>query len=252
MIDNNDSEPTTNADLPITHHLPVKPSFWLVNINTIVTEFHATNLLSLLTTFIQHYFLPPQQPLLPNHTDLFDAYKHLSICLPDLPSTGHINFLQHIRAVPIIPGSQQDSPATFDIVLVRTEGKERNQATKGTYLEGLWVAQVHMFFALPDHLCHDQSIPKCLAYVEWFNPLRAPDPDSGLYSVSRLLSCGLPVADVVPICDIVQAATSFRSLAPSSPLLNGLTLKSLTIGNIFLSTSTSTYLHFTSTKIFSD
>ena len=48
----NDNEPTSNTDLPITHHLPVKPRFQLVNVNTIVSEFHATNFLSTLTTFI--------------------------------------------------------------------------------------------------------------------------------------------------------------------------------------------------------
>ena len=70
---------------------------------------------------------------------------------------------------------------------------------------GLQVAQVCMFFALPEHLRHVPSIPKFLAYIEWFNPLRAPDPDSGLYSVSRSLSHGLPVAGVVPIHDIVSS-----------------------------------------------
>lgn len=62
-----------------------------------------------------------------------------------------------------------------------------------------------MFFALPDHLRHDRSIPKFLAYIEWFNPLRAPDPDSGLYSVTRSSARGRPVAEIVPIRDFVSS-----------------------------------------------
>ena len=77
--------------------------------------------------------------------------------------------------------------------------------TQLSLFAGLQVAQVCMFFALPKHLHHVQSIPKFLTYVEWFNPLRAPDPDSGLYSVSRSLSRGLSVASVIPIHDIVSS-----------------------------------------------
>ena len=157
--DINDNEPTSNADLPITHHLPVKPSFQLVNVNTIVSEFHATNFLSTLTTFIRHYFPPPQQPILPNPTDLFDAYKHLSIHLQDLPSTGRIDFLQRIHAVPLTPGSRRDSPTTFDIVLVRTEGEARNQATKGTYLEGALTALLLYAVNSTFSLCRTSGSP---------------------------------------------------------------------------------------------
>ena len=68
--------------------------------------------------------------------DLFDVFKRLSIHLHDIPATGRINTLQRIRAVPLIPGLRKDSTASFDIVLVRTEGEARNEVTKGTYLAG--------------------------------------------------------------------------------------------------------------------
>ncbi|EDR06364.1 uncharacterized protein LACBIDRAFT_329089 [Laccaria bicolor S238N-H82] len=216
MVDDiNDDEPTSNNNLPITHHLPVKPSFPLVNLEDIVNHFHATDFLPALTTFIQRHFPPPQQPILPNPTDRFDTFKHLSIHLHNLPATGCSNILQRIRAVPLIPGPRKDSAASFDIVLVRAEGEARNEVTKGTYLEGaatfilhkhcLRVAQVRMFFALPDHLRHNHSIPKFLAYIKWFNPLQAPDPDSGLYSVTRSSTRGRPVAEIIPICDLVSS-----------------------------------------------
>ncbi|KIK05378.1 hypothetical protein K443DRAFT_91469 [Laccaria amethystina LaAM-08-1] len=218
----NDNLPLSNTNLPATHHLPIKPGFPLVNLEDIINQFHVTDFLPALTTFIRNYFPPPQQPILPNPMDLFDIFKWLSIYLHNLLATGCINILQCICAVPLIPGPQKDSAVSFDIVLVRAEGEARNEVTKGTYLEGvtififsyillahvlifqgLRVVQVNMFFALPDHLRHNQSIPKLLAYIEWFNPLRAPDPDSDLNSVTCSSACGCPVTDIIPIHNMV-------------------------------------------------
>ena len=135
-VDDNDELSLSNADLPVTHHLSIKPGFPLVNLEDITNRFHATDFLPALTTFIRRHFPPPQQPILPNPTDLFDVFKRLSIHLHDIPATGRINTLQRIRAVPLIPGLRKDSTASFDIVLVRTEGEARNEVTKGTYLAG--------------------------------------------------------------------------------------------------------------------
>lgn len=64
------------------------------------------------------------------------------------------------------------------------------------------MAQVRVIFALPDHL-RGCGLPKYHAYVEWFNPLRAADPDSLLHSVTRSYQHGCPLAEIVPLTDIV-------------------------------------------------
>jgi hypothetical protein len=68
---------------------------------------------------------------------------------------------------------------------------------------GLRVAQMRVIFALPDHLHRNHSLPQYLAYIEWFNPLRSPDPDSGLRFVTRSSHHNQRIAEVVPLRDIV-------------------------------------------------
>ncbi|KAG1847370.1 hypothetical protein F4604DRAFT_1594529, partial [Suillus subluteus] len=43
-------------------------------------------------------------------------------------------------------------------------------------------AQVHIVFMLPRQF---GTYSRALAYVEWFTPLREPDPSSGLHQVSH-------------------------------------------------------------------
>jgi hypothetical protein len=69
----------------------------------------------------------------------------------------------------------------------------------------LRAAQVHVIFQLPSRLRNFKGAPDHLAYVEWFNPFRAPDPIHGLRPVSRSLRGGNPVAEVIPLTDIVQS-----------------------------------------------
>ena len=57
---------------------------------------------------------------------------------------------------------------------------------------------------MPDHLCL-QKIPKRLAYIEWFTPFRAPNPDSGFYSISRSHQNRMTSAAIIPIDSIVSS-----------------------------------------------
>lgn len=66
------------------------------------------------------------------------------------------------------------------------------------------MAQVRVIFILPDHL-RGRDLPKYHAYVEWFNPLRTPDPDSLLHSVTRSYQHGRPLAEIIPLTDIVSS-----------------------------------------------
>jgi len=78
------STTTTTAGLPSTHHLPIQPGFPLTDIVTLTTRFFAINFVSALTKIIRRAYPAPAQPLLPNVTNKFDVYKHLSIHLPNL------------------------------------------------------------------------------------------------------------------------------------------------------------------------
>ncbi|EDR02490.1 uncharacterized protein LACBIDRAFT_332395 [Laccaria bicolor S238N-H82] len=184
-----DDEVSSHSGLPATHLLAVNPGFHWVKLKDIVTQFHTTDFLTLVTRFIRCTHPPPEQPTLPNATDVFDIYKWLSIHLKDLAAVGHIGTLQRIRAMPLTLGRKHDSPENFDTVLVRSESEKGNQATKGTCLE--------------DHLHCDHSLPQYLVYIEWFNLLRSPDPDSGLCFVTRSSHHNQPISEVVPLCNVV-------------------------------------------------
>ncbi|KAG6858028.1 hypothetical protein C0991_003798, partial [Blastosporella zonata] len=55
----------------------------------------------------------------------------------NLPVAGHVNSVCRIRATPFVAGSNgwKETPAHFDMVLVKTEGEQNNAVTKGTVLE---------------------------------------------------------------------------------------------------------------------
>ena len=206
-----------------THVISAKPGFPHRNIATIATDFKAPNFLALLTTFIRRAYPPPQTPVLPNAADHFDMYKVLSIRLPDLPAAGRYNYVDKIRAIPLIKGpfGKPDKVAHFDTVLVSTVEEAENVATRGTFLEGMsqWaisvdrllntitglrVAQVRAIFVLPPHL-QAPRLPARLAYIEWFTPLRKSDANSGhgLLSVSHATRHGEAVAAIIGTDDIV-------------------------------------------------
>jgi hypothetical protein len=69
---------------------------------------------------------------------------------------------------------------------------------------GLQVAQVRLIFALPANL-QIATKPKYLAYLEWFTPFHAPNPDSKLYSVTRSTLHQGPRAEVVPLTQIASS-----------------------------------------------
>jgi len=190
-----------------------------------ITTLHkADNFSAALKTFIRRAYPQPAVPILPNSVDRFDLYKRVSIRHKPVPATRDV-VVDRIRATPEVPAHARLKavPAHFDTVLVRTE--EVNEHTKGTYLEGnvfrgallikadhsfqisslgLRVAQLRVIFAMPDHLC-GQKLAKRLAYIEWFTPFRAPNADSGLYSVTRSRQNRSPSAAIIPIDSIVSS-----------------------------------------------
>jgi hypothetical protein len=73
-------------------------------------------------------------------------------------------------------------------------------------LIGLRVGQVRLIFALPDYLRgRDLTLPKYNACVEWFNPFRAPNADTQLFSVTRSHRINAPVTEIVPLTSIASS-----------------------------------------------
>jgi hypothetical protein len=143
---------------------------------------------------------------------------------------GQDAFVDRIRATRAVSGRGRlsDVPAHFDMAVIRADDERGNEATKGTYLEGIYpetlhhfiltdtsscgfliglrVGQVRLIFALPDYLRgHDLRLPKYNACVEWFNPFRAPNPDTQLFSVTRSHRNNAPVTEIVPLSSIASS-----------------------------------------------
>ena len=73
------------------------------------------------------------------------------------------------------------------------------------------VVQVRVIFSITPtaarHLFGDRNHPpQRLAYVEWFTPFqRHPEPQTGLYKVSRSLQNNARIASIIPVTDIIQS-----------------------------------------------
>ena len=135
-----DLDDDSDTTIAATHITAVKPGFPNRDIATIARDFKADNFIPLLTIFIRRFY-PPSAPLqvLPNTADRFDLYKSLLIRLPNSAPAGCSNHFDRIRATPAVKGraGRQGTDAHFDTVLVRTDDERNNQATRGTFLEGV-------------------------------------------------------------------------------------------------------------------
>ena len=59
---------------------------------------------------------------------------------PSLTAVGWETFIDRIHATPAVKGHGHlnDVPEHFDIALIQSEDERNNEATKGTYLEGIF------------------------------------------------------------------------------------------------------------------
>jgi hypothetical protein len=121
-----------------SHVISSKPGFQEVTVDEITTVFHVSLFLPALTSYFHQMNPPPKTFVMPQVTDRFDAYKRVSIVLPNMSTVGHSNQLDRIRATPVAHTSPHHQPtcAHFDTVLVQTHD-EHNEHTEGTALEGV-------------------------------------------------------------------------------------------------------------------
>lgn len=134
------SEEVVASTRQLRYTLAAKPGFPSLRIHTIKSDFHATNFVDCLSTFIRRLYPPPSIPILPNTVDYFNLYKRLTISRTSLPGAGSSTYTDRIRTTPKFTAElgrskTKSTPEHFDTVLVRTEEVD-NPHTKGTWLEG--------------------------------------------------------------------------------------------------------------------
>ena len=149
-LDDNDlNDPTVPVSKSTinTHSVSVKPAYAHINLSTITIDFKATRFLPALKTYIRHAYPPPALPLFPTTANHFDIYKRLNISQPSLAAVGQETFIDQIRATPAVKGCGclNDVPEHFGMALIQSEDERDNEATKGTYLEGIFHLKLFCF-----------------------------------------------------------------------------------------------------------
>jgi hypothetical protein len=140
-LDDDDELNDPTVQVPSSSHsVSVKPAYPHQSVSTITTDFKATGFLPALTTYIRRTYPPPALPMLPNSADHFDVYKRVNVGQPPLTAVGQQSFIDRIRATPRVSGRGRlsDVPAHFDTALIQVEDERTNEATKGSYLEGMY------------------------------------------------------------------------------------------------------------------
>ena len=118
--DKEDLDPEHMDLLHPTHSIAIKPAFPHTDFNMLNTHFKATNFIPTLSTFIHCLIPPPALPVLPNHIDCFNVYRHIMVIQPSNPSARFPKTVDHLHATPLVPSNSRSKavPAHFDIVLV--------------------------------------------------------------------------------------------------------------------------------------
>ncbi|KAJ7127996.1 hypothetical protein C8R44DRAFT_548014, partial [Mycena epipterygia] len=192
--------PNDDVDLLIIPHsysiakVPPPATRAVSGAHIIASEGHAA---SCFIPALSRFLLQSGSRFVPRHFDLFGTWKHIGFKLPPIPEVGVRHSKNVVRAIAPVPASivhrKAAEPAFLDYALVRTA--ESNASTIGTPLQGLRVAQVKVIFKLPSHYPVKSKVP--LAYIEWFTPLRTPDPIDGYYHISRSTRQQKPYAEII-------------------------------------------------------
>ncbi|KAG1830781.1 Zn-finger domain-containing protein [Suillus variegatus] len=203
----------TNASpsLPIdvVHVLAKTPAHPRQSVDHLITAHGATMFLPALKSFLHEHV--PRNNIIPGPHDRFDVYRQVVIVTPPDPRASDSPTRLRIRATPEVqpgPGRKPGTPARFDMALISDGVRTSNLRT----FEGVRVAQVRVIFNLPRQF---QVGSGPLAYVEWFTPLREPDPSCGLRQVSRSTRQLQRNAAVIHLDKIVRPCHLIPKLGPS-------------------------------------
>ncbi|KAG1898632.1 uncharacterized protein F5891DRAFT_1129435 [Suillus fuscotomentosus] len=206
LLEDEDEEPTF-ADSDIIpsgllashgYHVAKSCPFLAVSVSH---HFGAIDFIPALQTFLTHHF--PHSSISASQYDRFDLFKSVSLRLPRRDHISDLKRLNRVRAHPAIPNRDRrkpPSPAHFDVVFVV---EDHQLWESGTGLDGLRLAQIRAIFKLPSHY---GKFPHPLAYVEWFRPLRDPEPATNLYRLARSTRNQWRFASVISVRDLLQAA----------------------------------------------
>ncbi|KAG2043552.1 hypothetical protein BDR03DRAFT_851460, partial [Suillus americanus] len=171
----------TRTEPCLVHSLAKNPAHPRQSIQHLVTAHGATMFLQAFKSFLQKHI--PHNKIVPGPQDHFDVFRQVVIVALSNPQVNDSPKRWHIQATPEVrpsPGRKPEAPAQFDIALI----SDVTLPSSRSYLDtvDLRVAQVRIIFTLPHQF---GSYCRVLAYVEWFTPLREPDPSSGLCQVSH-------------------------------------------------------------------
>ncbi|KAG1824011.1 hypothetical protein EV424DRAFT_1510778 [Suillus variegatus] len=206
------SSPTASSPTDVVRILAKHPPHPRQSVDRLITAHGATMFLPALKSFMREHM--PHNNIIPGPHDRFDVYRQVIIVTPPNPRTSDSPKWWRIRATPEVqpgPASQKPwSPARFDMALISDGARTTNLRT----LEGVRVAQVHIIFTLPRQFLVGTN-SRALAYVEWFTPLREPDPSSGLRQVSRSTRQLHRNAAVIHLDEMVRPCHLIPKMGPS-------------------------------------
>ncbi|KAG1775617.1 hypothetical protein EV702DRAFT_1115316 [Suillus placidus] len=203
------SSPTLPID--VVHVLAKTPAHPRQSVQHLITAHGTTMFFPALKCFLHEHM--PRNNIVPGPHDRFDVYRQVVIVTPPDPRVSDSPKWWRIRATPKVqpgPGRKPGSPARFDMALISDGVRTSNLWT----FEGVRVVQVHIIFTLPRQFQVGTS-SRALAYVEWFTPLREPDPSSGLRQVSRSTRQLHRNAAVIYIDEIVRPCHLIPKMGPS-------------------------------------
>ena len=86
---------------------------------------------------------------------------------------------------------------------------------------GYRIGRVRVIFSIPQQHVHglfaNAKPPAQLAYIEWFTPFTQPDPNHGLYKISKAMKNGLRHTSIIPLDHIRRTIQLFPSFGATVP-----------------------------------